>query len=76
MSSSQVFTRLQRILIYGIFVYAMAPLALGMLFLASGYGVAIIPALTAYYVFAIVGFALLAFERLSKELRTSSQANP
>ena len=74
MSSRQYFTRIQRILIYGIFVYAAAPLALGMLFLVNGYGAAIIPALTAYYVLAIVGVALLAFERLSKELRTSPQA--
>lgn len=74
MSSRQYFTRLQRILIYGIFVYAVAPSALGMLFLVNGYGVAIVPALTTYYVLAIVGVALLAFERLRQELRTSPQA--
>ena len=49
-------------------------MALGMLFLVNGYGAAIVPALTAYYVLAIIGVALLAFERLSKELRTSPQA--
>ncbi len=59
---------------YGIIVYAAAPLALGFLFLLSGYGIAIIPVLTAYFVAAIIGAALLAFERLSKELRTSPQA--
>ncbi len=74
MSGVQSLTRFQRILIYGIFVYAVAPLALGMLFLVNGYGAAIIPALTTYFVLAIVGVALLAFERLSKELRTSPKA--
>ena len=71
MSSRQYFTRLQRILIYGIVVYAVVPLALGMLFLLSQNGVAVIPALTAYFVLAIVGIAVLAFERLSKEVRAS-----
>ncbi len=49
-------------------------MALGFLFLLSGYGIVTIPVLTVYYVVAIIGAALLAFERLSKELRTGSQA--
>ncbi len=74
MSGSRFFTRLQSILTYGIIIYAAAPLALGFLFLLSGYGIVTIPVLTVYYVVAIIGAALLAFERLSKELRTGSQA--
>ncbi len=74
MSVSQSSTRLQRILIYGIIVYAAVPLALGLLFLLGGNGTVTVPVLTAYYVVAIIGAALLAFERLSKELRTSPHA--
>ncbi len=74
MGGSRMFTRLQSILTYGIIIYAAAPLALVFLFLLSGYGILTIPVLTAYYVVAIIGASLLAFDRLSKELRTGSQA--
>ncbi len=74
MSGSQFFNRLRGILTYGIIIYAAVPSALGFLFLLSGYGIVTVPVLTAYYVVAIIGAALLAFERLSKELRTSPKA--
>ncbi len=72
MSSNQSSKRLQRILVNGIVVFGVAPLALGLLFLLTGNVGVTVPVLTTYYVLAIVGVALLAFERLSKELRASA----
>ena len=75
-SSSSLFsTRLQRILVYGLIFFGVAPLALGLLLFTQGSG-ATVPFLTTYYVLAILGLAGLMFERLVNEIRKPSHPVP
>lgn len=64
-------TRLNRILVYGLIIFGFVPLALAMLLLLAQASQATVPFLTAYYVIAILGLALIAFERLINEIRKS-----
>jgi hypothetical protein len=61
-------TRLQRIMVYGLVIFAVVPLALGLLLFTQGNG-ATAPFLTTYYVIAILGLGVLMFERLTDEIR-------
>jgi O-antigen/teichoic acid export membrane protein len=66
--SSFLSTRLQRIVVYGLVIFAVVPLALGLLLVTQGNGAAA-PFLTTYYVIAILGLAVIMFERLTDEIR-------
>jgi hypothetical protein len=66
--SSFLSTRLQRIMVYGLVIFAVVPLALGLLLFTQGNG-ATAPFLTTYYVIAILGLGVLMFERLTDEIR-------
>jgi len=61
-------TRLQRIVVYGLVIFGVVPLALGLLLLTQNNGAAA-PFLTTYYVIAILGLAVIMFEQLSNEIR-------
>jgi hypothetical protein len=61
-------TRLQRIMVYGLVIFGVVPLALGLLLFTQGNG-ATAPFLTTYYVIAILGLAAIMFERLTDEIR-------
>ena len=67
-SSSLFSTRLQRIIVYGLIIFGVVPLALGLLLLILNNGAAA-PFLTTYYVIAILGLAVIMFEQLSNEIR-------
>ena len=64
--------RFQNLLIDGVIVFGVVPLAFTLLFLISGFNWLTVPVITVYYIFAILGVALLAFERLVKQVRTST----
>lgn len=61
--------RLQRILTYGVVVFGLVPVALGLLLLFIWGGAASSAFLTVYYVFAILGLAVIAFEQMMNEIR-------
>jgi len=65
--SSLFSSRLQRIMVYGLVIFAVVPLALGLLLFTPGSG-ATAPFLTTYYVIAILGLAGIMFERLVNEI--------
>jgi uncharacterized protein (DUF697 family) len=71
--SSLLSTRLQRILVYGLVIFGVAPLALGLLLVTQANG-ATAAFLTTYYVFAILGLAGIMFERLVNEIRKPNPA--
>ena len=62
-------TRLERILVFGLVIFAVIPLALFLLFVVTVGNGFVVPFLTTYYVFAIIGLALLMFEQLMNEIR-------
>jgi hypothetical protein len=66
--SSFLSTRLQRIMVYGLVIFAVVPLALGLLLVTQANG-ATAPFLTTYYVIAILSLAGIMFERLVNEIR-------
>ncbi len=68
-ASSFLSTRLQRIMLYGLVIFVVAPLALGLLFSITVGSGATVPFLTTYYVIAILGLSGLMFERLVNEIR-------
>ncbi len=73
MSSSGLSSkRIQNLLIESAIVFAVVPLAFTLLFLISGFNGLIVPIIVVYYIFAILGVALLAFERLVKQVRAGS----
>lgn len=56
-------------MLYGLIIFAVLPLALGLLlFVTQNSGVSL-GFLTGYYVFAILGLAFIMFERLISEIR-------
>jgi len=59
-------------LIDGVIVFGVVPFALTLLFLIPGFNGFIVPIIIVYYVFAILGVALLAFERLVKQVRSGT----
>jgi hypothetical protein len=67
-SSSFLSTSLQRIMLYGLIIFAVVPLALGLLLFIEANGLTIV-FLTIYYVFVILGLAGIIFERLANEIR-------
>jgi len=68
-SSTLFSTRLQRIVVYGLVIFGVAPLALGLLLSFTVGSGATVPFLTAYYVIAILGLSGIMFERLVNEIR-------
>jgi uncharacterized RDD family membrane protein YckC len=64
--------RFQNILIDGVIVFGVVPLALTLLFLIPGFNGFIVPIVIVYYIFGILGVALLAFERLVKQVRAGT----
>jgi hypothetical protein len=71
-TSSFLSTRLQRIMVYGLVIFGIAPLALGLLFSFTVGNGATVPFLTTYYVIAILGLSGIMFERLVNEIRNPS----
>jgi hypothetical protein len=55
-------------MVYGLVIFGLAPLALGLLLFTQGSG-ATVAFLTTYYVIAILGLAGIMFERLVNEIR-------
>ncbi len=70
--TSLLSTRLQRMMVYGLVIFGVVPLALGLL-LFTQVGGATLPFLTTYYVIAILGLAGIMFERLVNEIRKPPQ---
>ncbi len=64
--------RVQNLLIDGAIVFGVVPFALAILFLITGFSWVIVPIITIYYIFAILGVALLAFERLARQVRAGT----
>ena len=68
-------SRRQRIMLYGILIFAIIPAALALLFMLGGApAYAISGALTTFYVLAIAGLTVILFEQLYKELRGPKQS--
>jgi hypothetical protein len=65
--------RLQRILIFGLIIFGLVPLALGLLLALTNQTGAINPFLTTYYVISILGLAVIVFEQLVNEIRKSAR---
>ena len=55
-------------MVYGLVIFGVVPLALGLLLSTQGNG-ATAAFLTTYYVIAILGLAVIMFEQLSNEIR-------
>jgi hypothetical protein len=73
MSSSVLSSkRIQSLLIDGGIVFGVVPIAFTLLFLLTGFNWLIVPIITIYYIFAILGVALLAFERLARQVRAGT----
>jgi hypothetical protein len=68
-SSGLFSTRLTRIMVYALFIFGIAPLALGLLLSFTIGGGAIVPFLTTYYVIGILALSGIMFERLVNEIR-------
>jgi uncharacterized RDD family membrane protein YckC len=64
--------RVQNLLLDGAIVFGVVPIAFTVLFLITGFNWLIVPIITIYYIFAILGVALLAFERLARQVRTGT----
>jgi uncharacterized RDD family membrane protein YckC len=64
--------RFQALLIDGVIVFGVVPAAFTLLFLITGFNGLIVPIITIYYIFGILGVALLAFERLAKQVRAGT----
>ncbi|TMI15603.1 hypothetical protein E6H35_01980 [Candidatus Bathyarchaeota archaeon] len=62
--SSRLTTNLQRIMLYWLIIFGVAPLALELLLSFALGGGATVPFLTTYYVIAILGLSGIMFERL------------
>jgi hypothetical protein len=65
--------RLQRILIFGLIIFGLVPLALGLLLALTNQTGAVNPFLTTYYVISILGLAVIVFEQLVNEIRRSAR---
>jgi uncharacterized RDD family membrane protein YckC len=72
MSSGLSSKRIQTLLIDGVIVFGVVSIAFTVLFLITGFNGLIVPIITIYYIFAILGVALLAFERLARQVRAST----
>lgn len=68
--------RLQRILIFGLVIFGVVPLALGLLLALTQQSGAINPFLTTYYVISILGLAVIVFEQLVNEIRRNPRTGP
>ena len=60
--------RLQRILLFGLVIFALAPIALGLLLLFTQNSGVAAGFLTIYYGFAIIALAIIVFTQLAIEI--------